>query len=1336
MSAIYDPSIFVDPVSAFAAQTPLAGTLKTCFMIRELESTPRDELTLRVIRDFGPLNTVRAAYNHWIANIVGQQIAAKSVVDDRGVFSFQNVRLRKPRDSNGRPLFPYAARRYAITYSADLIADVHRFDFESGESTLIVSDETLISIPILLGSFACNLYGYTPEELRAVYEDESDPMVYSIVRGSERGVIIQDSLAFNQLISPEIKGAHLTRSTSHRVSGTTVLATKLGKKFESVEVIVFQSGMKGSQSRPEFPALQMFDVLLQISEPDTYGYEFDRDMPPELVTHRRGLIVARAFELILRHVPPQHHRRVIHFLAPTHTAYALVKTPINHLIVMRSHGSQIAAVAKASLTSIARREASNMVAANSRVAEAENAAGARRGSRAAKLNLEAARREAAASIERLMKASERAREEGGCGNYEDCATTIVREFFTDVFPGVAFSEKPSHLARTVAQQCAVSTGIRVPDDMDSWSNRRIKTMSDVVSQLLNANLKAQMTQSGYLSLNAVGTSSQLTSAFSVGKDSPVYIVRRDTPMSLLAQASRVNTPVQRKSKNVSARLIHATHFGTVCPAETPGGDTCGITKNLSCTVSQSVRRDTAALIASILIPLLEEVYDSASPSFEEGSRFAAIAVDGHIYGFVNPRELIPLLRPRVKSNAAFFDVSISYSEADRAVDIYTTGTRTVRPLFTVENRGLPGTGSRGLVIDSLGPGAYSWGVMDLVVAGAIEFTSVSEQSRYFLVEDPKLVGEKLDARDAVFAAGEQPIEMFLDMYSEMHPVALVGLMTSMMPRPDTCQGPRVNYQAAMTTQSLGLFHDCYYARDDGTFKRTLGSRPTVDTMTTRQMGLARAPTGIPLIVAFLAMANDGEDGAVVNARTMAYFTVTKYTTQRVTIKAPVREVLEARRTGGQLAVGLAFEELGRPDEAAGDAAGTQRHALYRAIGEDGLPRINSYISKGSCVIAKTWTVVESDGTVATRNTSIYANLSEEGVVDRVSIVAGETDQEDSGEVATLIIRIRIRQTRGIKPGDKIASRYAQKVTIAAERSNTLAIAPGTSTATEQATRGEALGKNLDAAAARAVLAEQLLAEGTRAPTEQETADELEGMRFARDLPRIATGPNAGLEPDIIIHPASQPSRMTIGKILEMYQSKVALYTGTRYNGTAFRRITDAEIDDFERVLAAAGENPGGWETMENADGTPFRKGVKVFVAPCYYQILRHTVLDKIQFRNEGAVTQLTRQPIGGRTNEGGLRLGEMEKAACVSHGAAALVQERMMHSSDKYVYEVCATCGNEAATRHSINKRVCTSCPPDKANIVTTETPYVHILIRRMVSCLGINARLSHMRPPHSLPDV
>jgi len=160
--------------------------------------------------------------------------------------------------------------------------------------------------------------------------------------------------------------------------------------------------------------------------------------------------------------------------------------------------------------------------------------------------------------------------------------------------------------------------------------------------------------------------------------------------------------------------------------------------------------------------------------------------------------------------------------------------------------------------------------------------------------------------------------------------------------------------------------------------------------------------------------------------------------------------------------------------------------------------------------------------------------------------------------------------------------------------------------------------------------------------------------------------DSGLVPDIVINSHALPSRMTVGMLVEMLCGKRAALEGTRVDATPFR---NADVAAEGERLRALGLPPDGKETMYDGEtGEPLES--RVFVGLCYYQRLQHFVRKKVYSRSaSGPVSYSTRQPVGGRSHAGGLRMGEMERDVLLCHGATETL--RSCFSSDATVVWVC-----------------------------------------------------------------
>ena len=161
----------------------------------------------------------------------------------------------------------------------------------------------------------------------------------------------------------------------------------------------------------------------------------------------------------------------------------------------------------------------------------------------------------------------------------------------------------------------------------------------------------------------------------------------------------------------------------------------------------------------------------------------------------------------------------------------------------------------------------------------------------------------------------------------------------------------------------------------------------------------------------------------------------------------------------------------------------------------------------------------------------------------------------------------------------------------------------------------------------------------------------------------------GIRPDMIINPHALPSRMTIGQMIECIVGKGCAHKGTFGDCTAFYN-RENKLALFGDVLMKHKFHSNGDEILYNGmNGKQLE--ASVFIGPTYYMRLKHMVKDKINHRARGPRTNLTRQPVSGRANDGGLRIGEMERDAVISHGMSYFLRESMMERADAYQMAVC-----------------------------------------------------------------
>jgi len=219
----------------------------------------------------------------------------------------------------------------------------------------------------------------------------------------------------------------------------------------------------------------------------------------------------------------------------------------------------------------------------------------------------------------------------------------------------------------------------------------------------------------------------------------------------------------------------------------------------------------------------------------------------------------------------------------------------------------------------------------------------------------------------------------------------------------------------------------------------------------------------------------------------------------------------------------------------------------------------------------------------------------------------------------------------------------------------------------------------------------------------------------RDMPFT----KEGIRPDIIINPHAIPSRMTIGQLKETLLGKVLVNLGLFGDGTSFGEY---DIKDISKELLKVGFEMNGNELLYNGlTGEQIKSDI--FIGPVFYQRLKHMVADKQHSRSIGPMVNFTHQPAEGRSRDGGLRFGEMERDAMVGHGASRFTKGRMYDCSDKYEVHVCRKCGIIASYNAERSIHFCKTCD-NRSDFALVQIPYACKLLFQELATMNVAPRI------------
>src|SRR5215210_5087522 len=364
-------------------------------------------------------------------------------------------------------------------------------------------------------------------------------------------------------------------------------------------------------------------------------------------------------------------------------------------------------------------------------------------------------------------------------------------------------EKALFLGEAASKLVELKLGWVDNDDKDHYGNKVIKFAGQMLADLFRTafrnlirDMKYQLERSGQKrGINAVAAavrpgiiSDKLNNAIATGnwgrgRVGVTQLLDRTNYMSTISHLRRIQSPLSRSQPNFEARDLHATHFGRICPAETPEGSNCGLVKNLALSAIISVSVPSAEIIEKMYELGVQHVDEANENLRRKGAR---VFVDGKLIGYAeNGRSTSDTLRNlrrsgKIHPHVGVYFYSSGNPNATNRLYISCNAGRVLRPLSIVgEGKNL----ATGEIIEKISKKFLSWS--DLLYMGIMELVDANEEENCYISMDV----HKLESNNT-------HLEIFLS--------SILGVGASIIPYPEHNQSPRNTYESAMAKQSRGF----------------------------------------------------------------------------------------------------------------------------------------------------------------------------------------------------------------------------------------------------------------------------------------------------------------------------------------------------------------------------------------------------------------------------------------------------------------------------------------------------------------------------------------------------
>ena len=423
-------------------------------------------------------------------------------------------------------------------------------------------------------------------------------------------------------------------------------------------------------------------------------------------------------------------------------------------------------------------------------------------------------------------------------------------------------EKAQFLGEAACKLLELKLGWIKPDDKDHYGNKVIKFAGQMLADLFRTafrnlvrDMKYQLERSGKKrGINAVAAAirpgiitDKLNNAIATGnwgrgRVGVTQLLDRTNYLSTISHLRRIQSPLSRTQPNFEARDLHATHFGRICPSETPEGSNCGLVKNLALSGIISINVPSEEIVEKLFDLGTVHFFDAKEDLKKDGTR---IFVDGRLIGYYKDgQQLAESLRDLRRNSKIHPHVGVSFHKSEiegstRRLYVNCNAGRVLRPLIIIKDNKSLLTQE---LLDKISKKLLSW--TDLLRMGVLEVIDANEEENCYITLDDK------DTKKHT--------------HLEVFPPAILGAGASIIPYPEHNQSPRNTYESAMAKQSLGfstpMMNTSTYVRQHFML---YPQTPIVNTKAMKLLGLEDRPAGQNCVVAVLPFDGYNIEDAIV-----------------------------------------------------------------------------------------------------------------------------------------------------------------------------------------------------------------------------------------------------------------------------------------------------------------------------------------------------------------------------------------------------------------------------------------------------------------------------------------